>query len=183
MLGAHRVRYAGKPVLVVGSGHSAFNALLDLTELAAQVADTRITWAIRRRQLGQLFGGGANDLLPARGELGIRLRQTVALLCSGLAAVAVGRWLHRHGPRADDAGRLHWRAAACGLALVQQLWVFYLMMAGIGTVMAVLYAPAFAVVTTWFPQQRGQALAVLTFFGAWDSVLFIPLPSKVETSL
>ena len=33
MLGADRDRYAGKRVLVVGSGHSAFNAILDLVAL------------------------------------------------------------------------------------------------------------------------------------------------------
>ena len=33
VLGAARERYAGKRVLVVGSGHSAFNAILDLVAL------------------------------------------------------------------------------------------------------------------------------------------------------
>jgi len=78
VLGTQRPRYAGKRVLVVGSGHSAFNALLDLAELAQEHSSTQIVWAIRRAQLGKLYGGGANDLLPARGELGERLRQMVA---------------------------------------------------------------------------------------------------------
>lgn len=34
VLGARRSRYAGRRVLVVGSGHSALNALLDLAHLA-----------------------------------------------------------------------------------------------------------------------------------------------------
>ncbi|MCA9862674.1 MAG: NAD(P)-binding domain-containing protein, partial [Thermomicrobiales bacterium] len=34
ILGAELARYAGRRVLVVGSGHSAFNALLDLVDLA-----------------------------------------------------------------------------------------------------------------------------------------------------
>jgi thioredoxin reductase len=87
LLGAQRARYAGKRVLVVGSGHSAFNALLDLAELAQESPDTTIVWAIRRAQVGQLYGGGANDLLPARGELGERLRQMVA---DGLVQVVTG---------------------------------------------------------------------------------------------
>jgi hypothetical protein len=87
LLGAQRARYAGKRVLVVGSGHSAFNALLDLAELAQQAPGTSIVWAIRRAQVGQLYGGGANDLLPARGELGARLRQVVA---DRLVQVATG---------------------------------------------------------------------------------------------
>lgn len=75
--GAARKRYAGQRVLVVGSGHSAFNALLDLAALAQEEPGTQIHWAIRRTQLGQLYGGGAADLLPARGLLGLRLRELV----------------------------------------------------------------------------------------------------------
>ncbi len=79
VLGAHRARYAGKRVLVVGSGHSAFNALLDLVDLAAEAPGTAITWAVRRPGDGlrNLFGGGINDALPARGELGERVRRRV----------------------------------------------------------------------------------------------------------
>ena len=78
-LGAHRARYAGKRVLVVGSGHSAFNALLDLVDLAADAPGTDVTWAIRKpaTRLGHLFGGGLDDALPARGELGARVRHLV----------------------------------------------------------------------------------------------------------
>ena len=79
VLGAQRARYAGKRVLVVGSGHSAFNALLDLVELADEVPGTEITWAVRRdaNRLQNLFGGGINDALPARGELGGRVQRLV----------------------------------------------------------------------------------------------------------
>jgi hypothetical protein len=72
---AQRARYAGRRTLVVGSGHSAFTALLDLAALADEVPGTRVFWAIRRESLGALFGGGANDALPERGRLGTRLRQ------------------------------------------------------------------------------------------------------------
>lgn len=79
VLGEARGRYAGKRVLVVGSGHSAFNVLLDLVDLAADVPGTSITWAIRKpaAATGNLFGGGIDDALPARGELGVRVRQLV----------------------------------------------------------------------------------------------------------
>jgi len=43
VLSEHRARYANKRVLVVGSGHSAFNALLDLIALKSDAPDTRIT--------------------------------------------------------------------------------------------------------------------------------------------
>ncbi|MGI9149036.1 MAG: FAD-dependent oxidoreductase [Chloroflexota bacterium] len=77
VLGHDRARYSGKRVAVVGSGHSAFNALLELATLADQVAGTEITWAVRRKQVGQLFGGEQNDSLPERGRLGSRTRALV----------------------------------------------------------------------------------------------------------
>jgi thioredoxin reductase len=75
--GQQRARYAGRRVLVVGSGHSAFNVLLDLAAVAAQDSATRITWAIRRPAVQQLFGGGEHDALPARGRLGERVHDLV----------------------------------------------------------------------------------------------------------
>jgi len=77
ILGAQRGRYADRRVLVVGSGHSAFNALLELAELAREHPATRLLWAIRRTDLHQLFGGGEQDALPARGELGQRIQDLV----------------------------------------------------------------------------------------------------------
>jgi thioredoxin reductase len=77
VLGDDRTRYAGKRVVVVGSGHSAFNALLELATLAVQAPGTEITWVVRRAQVGQLFGGEQNDALPERGRLGTRTRQLV----------------------------------------------------------------------------------------------------------
>jgi thioredoxin reductase len=77
-LDTERERYAGRRVLVVGSGHSAFNVLLDLVTLAEAAPGTHITWAIRRADIGQLYGGGSADALPARSELGARLQSAVA---------------------------------------------------------------------------------------------------------
>jgi hypothetical protein len=79
VLAADRAQYAGQRVLVVGSGHSAFNVILDLVDLAEQAPGTEVVWAIRRpaARLDNLFGGGINDALPARGELGARVRRLV----------------------------------------------------------------------------------------------------------
>jgi hypothetical protein len=74
----HRSRYANKRVLVIGSGHSAFNALNDLVALKREAPGTEIHWAIRRQAPGQMFGGGENDQLEARGELGRSVEQLVA---------------------------------------------------------------------------------------------------------
>lgn len=76
--GIDRARYAGKRILVVGSGHSAFNALNDLVALKHEEPTTHILWAIRRQAPGQMFGGGANDQLAARGELGSNVERLVA---------------------------------------------------------------------------------------------------------
>jgi NAD(P)-binding Rossmann-like domain len=77
VLGRDRARYAGKRTLVAGSGHSAFNALLELAALAERAPGTEIVWAVRRRDPGLMFGGGAADALPARGSLGARMRALV----------------------------------------------------------------------------------------------------------
>lgn len=82
VLGAHRARYAGKKVLVVGAGHSAANGLLALADLAKQVPSTQLVWSVRTPVLTRVFGGGDADALPARGALGAslrRLRDTGAL--------------------------------------------------------------------------------------------------------
>ena len=74
-LGDQRGRYAGRTTLVVGSSHSAANSLIALAELAARDGNTRVLWAVRGSDLTRLFGGGAADSLPARGQLGISLRE------------------------------------------------------------------------------------------------------------
>ena len=64
-------------MLVVGSGHSAFNVILDLLTLSEQAPGTDIVWAMRRDSLDTVWGGGSADALEARGELGQRARRAV----------------------------------------------------------------------------------------------------------
>jgi hypothetical protein len=87
VLGRDRARYAGRRTLVVGSGHSAFNALLELAALAQDAPGTEIVWAVRRRDPGLMFGGGERDALPARGSLGARMR---ALVDGGAVRLVTG---------------------------------------------------------------------------------------------
>ena len=84
VLGALRPRYAGRTTMVVGSGHSALNALIELAELKASAPDTRILWVMRKQNIDAAFGGGAADALPARGALGTQAR---ALVESGAVQV------------------------------------------------------------------------------------------------
>ena len=65
-----RARYAGKHVVVAGSGASAQNALVELARLAEVEPGTRVSWLVRRPTVGHAFGGGDNDQLEARGALG-----------------------------------------------------------------------------------------------------------------
>ena len=65
-------------MLVVGSGHSAFNAILDLVALRESEPATEIVWAIRGGAPGRKYGGGGDDQLPARGALGAAVRNLVA---------------------------------------------------------------------------------------------------------
>jgi hypothetical protein len=77
ILGVDRDRYTGRRVLVVGSGHSAFNAILDLVALRESEPATEIVWAIRGAAPGRKYGGGGDDQLPARGALGAAVRGLV----------------------------------------------------------------------------------------------------------
>ena len=74
--GRDRDRYAGRSVLVLGSGHSAFNALQALA--MRREPGARLAWAVRRERLnGNLFGGGSSDQLSARGALGTAMKGLV----------------------------------------------------------------------------------------------------------
>jgi thioredoxin reductase len=75
--GGGHARFAGKHILVVGAGHSAANTLLNLGRLARNEPGTRISWAVRGAEVTGLYGGGDLDGLPARGQLGTRLRKLV----------------------------------------------------------------------------------------------------------
>jgi thioredoxin reductase len=77
VLGAHRARYVGKRLLVIGGGHSAANVLLDLAQLPDPDNPIQVTWAIRGANLVRIFGGGIADQLPARGKLGNDLKSLV----------------------------------------------------------------------------------------------------------
>lgn len=77
VLGKDRARYAGKTVAVLGSGHSAVGGLIELATLKEQAVDTQVIWLVRGDNPEKAFGGGANDKLAARGELGSELARLV----------------------------------------------------------------------------------------------------------
>lgn len=77
ILGKDRHRYAGKRIAVVGGGHSAINAILELTDLQASIPQTQITWVLRKATVASTYGGLENDQLPGRGLLGVRIKALV----------------------------------------------------------------------------------------------------------
>ncbi len=69
--------WAGQHIVIVGSGHSAMTAVIDLAEVARRDPSTRVTWVLRRGAVGDTFGGGESDALPQRGALGKRAHAAV----------------------------------------------------------------------------------------------------------
>lgn len=62
--------FKGKHTVVIGSGHSALNTLLNLAELKEDHPSTKISWILRRESPVSAFGGEEQDQLAARGALG-----------------------------------------------------------------------------------------------------------------
>lgn len=109
---------------------------------------------------------------------------SLALLVSGIAAVPVGRWLDRYGPRLlMTIGSVFATLLVIGWATVDNLIVFYLVWVGIGLAMStVLYEPAFVIVAQWFRRLRSRALTMLTFVAGFASVIYLPLAGWLVTS-
>ncbi len=110
VLGGQRYRYAGKVVAVLGAGHSAVGTILDLAKLKEAEPLTQIVWLLRSDSPEKSFGGGANDKLAARGELGRVFRQLIA---SGGVRVETGFRL-THITATGTGLRLGAGSACCG---------------------------------------------------------------------
>ncbi len=77
ILGESISRYKNKKVAVIGSGHSAINALLELGILKEKNPATEIIWVIRKEQVEDAYGGEDKDALGARGLLGSKIHEMV----------------------------------------------------------------------------------------------------------
>lgn len=136
-----------------------------------------ITWGILYYAFAVFLPAMEAEFGWSRGEMSGAF--ALATLLSGLFAAPVGRWLDARGPRLlMTAGS----GAASLLVLawsgVRSLEQFYVLWALIGiTMAAVLYEPAFAVVTAWFERKRAQALTAVTLMAGFASTLFMPLES------
>jgi MFS family permease len=134
---------------------------------------------------GIIYYGFPVMLRPMEQELGwsrtaLTGAFSVGLGASALAALPVGRWLDRHGPRA-----LMTLGSCLGVALllvwahVHTLPALYLCWFGLGLAMAAtLYEPAFAAVVSWFhSRHRDRALLTVTLTAGLASTIFMPVTS------
>jgi MFS family permease len=136
-----------------------------------------ITWGILYYGFAVFLPAMEADLGWSRGAMTGAF--SLATLLSGLCAAPVGRWLDAHG------GRLLMTAGSVAAALLVLAWSrvtslgqLYLLWVLIGiTMSAVLYEPAFAVVTAWFERKRTRALTAVTLMAGFASTIFLPLES------
>lgn len=75
--GPAKARFAGRRVMIVGSGHSAMDSILGLTRLQGEEPGTEILWAMRSVPNERTFGGLDDDQLAGRGALGERSKAAV----------------------------------------------------------------------------------------------------------
>lgn len=141
---------------------------------ALAVTET-VSWGVLYYAIGAL-------VLPMERDLGWS-RSTVlgafslGLLVQGLCSLPVGRWLDRHGARGlMTAGSAAAALLVAAWSQVQSVAAYYVLWAGLGAAMAaVLYEPAFAVVTRWFVRRRARALLTITLCAGLASTIFVPL--------
>lgn len=147
--------------------------------------DHRIVGWLSLAQLiswGSIFYTFALIMEQVEHDLGLSRAQSslafsLALLAEGLLAYPVGRWIDRgHERIVMTLGSV---LAGLGLALhgmVASVAGFYAVWIGLGAAMAaILYPPAFAVVTRRFPNDFRRAIIIMTFLGGLASTVFMPL--------
>lgn len=152
---------------------------------APHAYDPRFVWRLSVGQLiswGSIFYMFSVVMAPLERDLGLSRTQvslafSLALLAEGVMAYPVGRWIDRgHERWVMTAGSvlaglcLVLHSQVTGLAGLYAVWI------GLGVSMAaVLYAPAFALVTRRFAHDFRRAIITLTFLGGLASTVFIPL--------
>lgn len=106
---------------------------------------------------------------------------SVALLIAGLCATFVGSTIDRIGGRMVMAlGSAGAAVLLAFLSRVESVIALYAIYAGLGVTMAaILYEPAFAVLTQIFGSNYRRAITALTLFGGFASTVFWPLTQQL----
>jgi hypothetical protein len=151
--------------------------------VAALAATTTVSYGVLTYAFGVL-------LVPMQHELGwspttLTGAFSVALGVSALVGLAVGRLLDRHSPRVlMTAGSAIAAVGVLAWSKVGSVAELYLVFVVLGLAMpAVLYEPAFIVITKWFTLRRHRALTTLTVLAAASSLIFSPLTQHLVAAL
>jgi MFS family permease len=122
------------------------------------------------------FGWGRGAMAAAFGA---------ATIIAGLCAIPVGWWIDRFGARVPmTIGSILASGVIAAWSQVRSFEQFALLWVVAGVAMAmVLYEPAFAVVTSWFDEQRGRALTAVTLMAGFASTIFMPTESLLIEAL
>ena len=109
---------------------------------------------------------------------------SAGLLVSAAAGIAVGRILDRSGPRTlMISGSLVGVLALVMVALAPNLPVFFAAWLLAGTAQAaVLYQPAFTVISRWYGRARVRPLTVLTLIAGFASTIFAPVTAALTSA-
>lgn len=110
---------------------------------------------------------------------------SAGLLISAAVGVLVGRALDRTGPRKIIvAGSLTGVLALILVGLAPNLPVFIAAWLVAGTAQAaVLYQPAFTVISRWYGPARVRPLTILTLIAGFASTIFAPLTAALSNSI
>jgi MFS family permease len=155
-------------------------------------SDRGLIWGTGLAQFigwGTLFVPFSLVLQPMEAELGwsrgeLNGALTLGLLIAGILGIPVGRWVDRHGGRLPLAlGALLGAGALAGWAMVDRLWVFYLLWIAMGCAHATaLWGPAMAVVVA-LARQPAKAIAGITFITGFSTTVFAPLMAALVGQL
>lgn len=141
---------------------------------ALSVTET-VSWGIIYYSFPVFLQAMERDLGASR--VAITGALSVALGVSALAAVPVGWWLDRFGPRLlMTAGSCLAAVLLIAWSRVESLGALYLVWCAMGLAMAAtLYEPAFAAVVQWFARHRDRALLIVTLAAGLASTIFMPV--------
>jgi predicted MFS family arabinose efflux permease len=141
---------------------------------ALSVTET-VSWGIIYYSFPVFLQAMEHDLGASR--VAITGALSVGLGVSALAAVPVGWWLDRFGPRAlMTAGSCLAAILLIAWSRVESVGALYLVWCAMGLAMATtLYEPAFAAVVQWFASHRDRALLIVTLAAGLASTIFMPV--------
>lgn len=136
-----------------------------------------VSWGIVYYGFPVFLQGMEEDLGASR--VAVTGAFSLGLGVSAAAAVPVGRWLDRHGPRAlMTAGSCLATVLMVAWARVESLPALYAVWFLMGLAMAaILYEPAFVAIVQWFTHRRDRALLTLTLAAGLASTIFMPIES------